>query len=401
MQMLIDSANLANAARIAAKAIRADHSRRNTILKCCRLTAGTNLRVYGTDLDTGITALADCDVIEPGEAVVDAQKLADIAGKLPRGADVRVETIDGDLIIKCRRSRFTLTMQPLDDYPPELALEDAALPIDLTAADVMALFAGAAAGAARDDKRIYLAGAVLFSEETELGLRLCAVGADGVALSYAGTTAACPGLGAGIIVHRDTCKLTVDLFGDNGAALRINSNVVELASDSVRLTAKLVDSTPTAWRSMVPPGCATNSALVATKDFKRALERCAAVYGNLTGDVAKRAPILRIRWEVGASDGADVCISFGDLRAAPAALDVISAIALSGDADISVDPRKLARLLEELDGAAAGEMGEGEPSLSLSVGDQPGDPLRIDAGLDRYVVVGQMRDFSHITEEAA
>jgi DNA polymerase III subunit beta len=178
MHILIHSRELANAARLAAKAIRADVGRRIPILKCCRLTAGGNLSVYGTDLDTSITAIADCDVVEPGEAIVDAQKLADIAAKLPQGGDVRIETTADGLTVKCGRSRFTLTTQPLCDYPDPLAVDGDNPPIELTAADIMVLFAGATAGAARDDKRIYLSGAVLFSEETSDGLRLCAVGSD-------------------------------------------------------------------------------------------------------------------------------------------------------------------------------------------------------------------------------
>jgi hypothetical protein len=101
-------------------------------------------------------------VIEPGEAAVNAQKLAEIAAK-PRG-DVRVEVSVGPLIIKCGRSRFTLTMHPLDDYPDGLAVARDIQPIDLRAADVMALFDGVAAAAARDDKRIYLSGPVLLSQ---------------------------------------------------------------------------------------------------------------------------------------------------------------------------------------------------------------------------------------------
>jgi hypothetical protein len=202
----------------------------------------------------------------------------------------------------------------------------------------------------------------------------------------------------GVIVHRDTCKTAVALFGNTGAALRLSKNIVEFASDTVRLAAKLVDSTPSAWRSMVPADDAPNSALVATKDLKAALERCAAVYNNLTGDTAKRAPIIRIRWD--ATGEGDVSVSFGDIRIAPAALDVIPTLAMSGEADISLDPRKLARLLEEIDGAEVEELG-GVSAVALSVGDQPGDPIRIDAGLDRFVLLAPMREFSHIEEEAA
>lgn len=50
--------------------MRAGQRQRIPILGCCRLTADGNLRIHGRDLDTGIEAIADCSVIEPGEACV-------------------------------------------------------------------------------------------------------------------------------------------------------------------------------------------------------------------------------------------------------------------------------------------------------------------------------------------
>jgi DNA polymerase III sliding clamp (beta) subunit (PCNA family) len=387
MNFLISSTKLANAARIAALAIRPDQRRRSPILGCCRLTASNNLSIYGTDLDTGIAAIADCDVIEPGEAAVDAQRLADIAAKLK--GDIRIEAKDGELVISCGRSRCTLTIQSLDDYPAELAAERDTLSIELTAADVLAAFAGAAAGAAQDDKRIYLAGPVLFSEPTDLGNRLCGVGADSVALSYAATAAACLDLAPGVIVHRDTCKLAVRLFGETGASLMIGENLIELVSDNVQLAAKLVDSTPTAWRSMVPPIDVANSAVVATKDLEATLERCFAVINNLTGDLAKRAPSVTVWWDAAA--GHEVPIAFRKLTEAPAVLDIVPAADLTGVIDINVNPKLLQRLLTEID----------SENIRLSASDRPSDTLRIDAGPDRFAVLGAVRDLSYIEEEAA
>jgi hypothetical protein len=59
---------------------------------------------------------------------------------------------------KCGRSRLALTKQNLDDCPPPLSIDTDAAEIDLTAADVMALFDGAASGAAQNDTRFYLSG---------------------------------------------------------------------------------------------------------------------------------------------------------------------------------------------------------------------------------------------------
>jgi DNA polymerase III subunit beta len=99
VKLSISATKLADAARSAAVAVRADQGRRFPALKCCRLAAGGNLAIYGTDLDAGITAIADCNVIEPGEAIVDARNLADIAGKLK--GDVRIEATATELVIKC------------------------------------------------------------------------------------------------------------------------------------------------------------------------------------------------------------------------------------------------------------------------------------------------------------
>jgi hypothetical protein len=65
----------------------------------------------------------------------------------------------------------------------------------------------------------------------------------------------------------------------------------------------------------------------------------------------------------------------------------------------------LLRLLEgiavpELDDISRAE-GLEDDTISLSVGNYPGDPLRVDAGSDRFIVPGQMREFSHAEGEAA
>jgi hypothetical protein len=100
----------------------------------------------------------------------------------------------------------------------------------------MALFAGAGTAAATKDDRIYLAGPVLFGEPSDFGHRLCGVGTDGVALSYAATTAPCPDMGKGRIVHRDTCKRAVDLFGKTGASMRLSDNLVVWRRTSAALS---------------------------------------------------------------------------------------------------------------------------------------------------------------------
>jgi DNA polymerase III subunit beta len=389
VNLLIEATTLADAARAAARSVRAQRDRKVPVLNCCRLTAGGNLSIYGTDLDTGISAIADCDVIEPGEAVVDAQRLADITGKLK--GNVRIEATPDQLIVKCGRTRFTLTTLPIDDYPPALAVEDDISAIDLTAADVIAIFGGAADGALMDDSRIYLAGVHLFSEPTDFGHRLCGVGCDGTALSYAATAVEAPDLGQGVLIHRDTCRLAVNLFGNTGAGLKIGQRLIEFASDSHHLVAKQIDATPSAWRAAVPPADVVNSATVPIADFKAVLERCVAVTVASNSDMkaVMKAPSATVRWD--ADRAKTVSVALGNVnKQAPAAFDVVFADELDGKIDITLNPKKLLRLLEWI------EVG----SIRISTQDR-GSAMRIDAGPDRFMVLMPTRGFADLVEEVA
>jgi DNA polymerase III subunit beta len=389
MILHISAANLAEAATAAAHAIRTgrtNHDGKFPVLSCCRLTAGRNLSIYGTDLDTGISAMADCDVAEPGEAVVNGRKLADIAAKLK--GDIAIHTTATDLIVKCGRARFTLALLPVEDFPAALEVEDNAPAIDLAAADLMAIFAGVATAVSKDDRRMYLAGTTIFGDSG----RLVGVGTDGIMLSYAATAAACHELDMGVIVHRDTCKTAVSMFGKTGATMRVSKNLVEFASGGTRLVAKLVDAPAPAWCSVVPPTEVGNVALVKRGDLMAALERCAAIYSNLIGDAAKMVPSVTIRW----SGSSSVYVAYGD--GAPAAMDVFDAEASHGRADIRINPRLLLQLLDAMEVPALTDIDRSErleaDSLSLSIGIRPGEMLRIDAGPDRFVVLPQMIEFA-------
>jgi DNA polymerase III sliding clamp (beta) subunit (PCNA family) len=381
MILHISAAKLAEAATAVAHAVRTGHTNHEgkfPVLSCCRLAANGHLSIYGTDLDTGIAAVADCDIVEPGVAVVDGNKLADIARKLIR-SDVQLESGAGCLVIKSGRSRFSLTMQSDEDFPIPLVVDNGFGPLELTGADVKAIFGGAAAGASVNDSRIYLSGVHLFSEPTDVGHRLCGVGADDVVLSHVATSVSCPDLGRGVLVHRDTCKLAVQMFRDTGAALKLGNRLVEFSSDSRRLVAKMIDATPSAWRTVVPLVDVPNYAVVLTAEFRAAIEYCLAVAVSSDSDhtAVMKAPAVALNW----GEERSVTVALGNVeKQAPSAFDAIAADDVNGAADFFINARKLHRLLE----------GISAETLRISLHDAQ-SVVRIDAGADRFVSIGQMR----------
>jgi DNA polymerase III sliding clamp (beta) subunit (PCNA family) len=121
MNLLIAAAPLADATRTAARGVHADGHRPNSVLNCVRLTAEIGLDIRGTNLDMDVRATLGCHVLEPGEAVVDAQKLSAITSKFK--GDVRIEGAADHLIIKNGRSRFSLTKRFIEYFPPPLVVD--------------------------------------------------------------------------------------------------------------------------------------------------------------------------------------------------------------------------------------------------------------------------------------
>lgn len=76
------------------------------------------LTMTGTDLEVELVATVDnVEVDQPGQVTVPARKLADIWRSLPDGKDVTLETKEDRAIVRCGRSRFTLTTLPVKDFP--------------------------------------------------------------------------------------------------------------------------------------------------------------------------------------------------------------------------------------------------------------------------------------------
>jgi hypothetical protein len=132
----------------------------------------------------------------------------------------------------------------------------------------------------------------------------------------------------------------------------------------------------------------TNTAMLARADLQAALERCFAVINNLTGDLAKRAPSVTLSWDASVCE--EVRVAFGDIRNAPACRDAVATKVLTDKVNVSIDPKKLLRLLEGLEG----------DDFCLSAKDRA-SPLRVDAGPNRFVVLNPVREFAHIEEDAA
>ncbi len=74
------------------------------------------ITIAATDLDISIQLKAEAAVDKPGAVAVPARRFAEIVRKL-EAVDVKLETADGALGIRCGRASFRIPTMPVEDYP--------------------------------------------------------------------------------------------------------------------------------------------------------------------------------------------------------------------------------------------------------------------------------------------
>ncbi|RUM61016.1 MAG: DNA polymerase III subunit beta [Persephonella sp.] len=75
------------------------------------------LTVQGTDLEVHVSASTIADVEEEGKVCVNAKKLTDISKLLP-STEVNITTEDNKLKIKSGKTKYSLPIFPIDEFPP-------------------------------------------------------------------------------------------------------------------------------------------------------------------------------------------------------------------------------------------------------------------------------------------
>ena len=78
---------------------------------------GFNLTLTGYDMEMGITTTIECNVLVPGETVLEAKLLLSMVSRMPAG-DVRIELTDeGQAIISGGVAEFEIPALNASDYP--------------------------------------------------------------------------------------------------------------------------------------------------------------------------------------------------------------------------------------------------------------------------------------------
>ncbi|MGA1845477.1 DNA polymerase III subunit beta [Deferribacter abyssi] len=90
----------------------------NTILQNLYIEAeGNEITIKSTNLQTAFTGKFEADIEQTGTTTIPAKKFAEILKELPDGSIINAEFTGSKFIIKCGKSKFTLSTLPPEHFP--------------------------------------------------------------------------------------------------------------------------------------------------------------------------------------------------------------------------------------------------------------------------------------------
>ena len=237
---------------------------------------GGRLAVTATDLEVELVATAEVDVQRNGEVTVPGRKLLDICRALPEGVEITLNVEGERMVVRAKRSRFTLSTLPATEFPTVEEI-NAQQSLKLPQKDFKRLLEKTHFSMAQQDVRYYLNGLLL--ETSAKTLR--SVATDGHRLALCEVDLPEGGkAGQQVIVPRKGVLELQRILGNEDQTLEvaIGSNHVRVQIGDIRFTSKLIDGRFPEYGRVIP----NNPPLLVTavrEDLRQALQR-AAILSN-------------------------------------------------------------------------------------------------------------------------
>ena len=230
-----------------------------------------------TDMEIDIVEEINANVINSGKLTVPAHTLYDIVRKLPENSEIVMSLEQGNLVMSCGKSQFTLPTLPFDDYPVMTKINEGKS-FNISSADLQNLIDNTKFAISLEETRYYLNG-IFLHESNDKDKVLRAVATDGHRLAQAeiNLPEGAEGMSS-IIIPRKTVaevrKLLEDTEGD--IKIAVSSNKIKFLINNCSLTSKLIDGSFPDYQRVIPKQN-TNNLVVSTKDFKDAVDRVSTI----------------------------------------------------------------------------------------------------------------------------
>lgn len=217
-----------------------------------------SLGLAATDMDIAIVENTPADVTQEGATTVPAHTFYDIVRKLPDGAQVEISSggEQGQLDLRCGRSRFRLSTLPSEDFPV-MAEGDLPHGFNLSAETLRNLVDRTRFAMSTEETRYYLNGIYLHTADSDGTDVMRIVATDGHRLARVEIPVPEGANGmAGVIVPRKAVGEVRKLIdeSDGNVDIAISETKIRFSFDDVVLSSKLIDGTFPDYTRVIPFG---------------------------------------------------------------------------------------------------------------------------------------------------
>jgi len=233
---------------------------------------GFNLTLTGYDMEMGITTTIECNVLVPGETVLDAKLLLSMVSRMPAG-DVRIElTDDGQAIISGGVAEFEIPALNASDYP-SLPVTGADNTMTIPPSMMRELIEKTIYAVSVDDKKPAHTGELFVIEPGSLTI----VALDGYRLAIIQRDVECT-RDIRIIIPAKTLQELLKIMGGPDDPVKIDANrrYVVFTTNGYTIMSRLIEGDFLNYESVIPKEKKTR-VTVDCKTFINTIERASLI----------------------------------------------------------------------------------------------------------------------------
>ena len=233
---------------------------------------GFNLTLTGYDMEMGITTTIECNVLVPGETVLEAKLLLSMVSRMPAG-DVRIELTDeGQAIISGGVAEFEIPALNASDYP-SLPVTGADNTMTIPTSMMRELIEKTIYAVSQDDKKPAHTGELFVIEPGSLTI----VALDGYRLAIIQRHVECP-RDIRIIIPAKTLQELLKIMGGPDDPVKIDANrrYVVFTTNGYTIMSRLIEGDFLSYESVIPKDKRTR-VTVDCKTFINTIERASLI----------------------------------------------------------------------------------------------------------------------------
>ena len=233
---------------------------------------GFNLTLTGYDMEMGITTTIECNVLVPGETVLEAKLLLSMVSRMPAG-DVRIELTDeGQAIISGGVAEFEIPAMNASDYP-SLPVTGADNTMTIPTSMMRELIEKTIYAVSQDDKKPAHTGELFVIEPGSLTI----VALDGYRLAIIQRDVECT-RDIRIIIPAKTLQELLKIMGGPDDPVKIDANrrYVVFTTNGYTIMSRLIEGEFLNYKQVIPEG-SRSRVVVDCKQFIDTIERASLI----------------------------------------------------------------------------------------------------------------------------